>query len=343
VAVLIFLGPSQLRLSVTLTKEEAERKLCEGSASVISEALKLEEQQCVTLFLSSKTADHWFRASLRQYAHNITPKSSVLEVKKLEDRRHLMRTRIRSYIRRLVTIGMNRTVGLAGTGLSTTTADTTQQLTEELLEEVRQWHEEVLSENDFEELDMLSDDEDIEPPLAIESLTSTEDHDEALAIPEKFTIWMPSYDEDAPANFHDLELELRQAQASDALHMVKVKIGEKSVLIRHVVRRNRDAGQYRKGRAWKEVSASHTDLVRAWRTYERARMAIMRLPGHEKLGQKFQSIAREDLKEIKDITHANRVGQKNYTLPWFWQMQGNGSSEEDWQIEGKIIILSRCR
>jgi hypothetical protein len=92
--------------------------------------------------------------------------------------------------------------------------------------------------------------------------------------------------------------------------MVKVKIGEKSVLIRHVVRRNRDAGQYRKGRAWKEVSASHADLVRAWRTYERACLAIMRLPGHAKLQQQFQNIAREDLKEIKDITHANRVGQR---------------------------------
>jgi hypothetical protein len=38
-------GPSQIKVSLALTKEEAKRKLLEGSSSVISEALKLEEQQ----------------------------------------------------------------------------------------------------------------------------------------------------------------------------------------------------------------------------------------------------------------------------------------------------------
>jgi hypothetical protein len=40
-------GPSQIKVSVALTKEEGKRKLLEGSSSVISEALKLEEQQLV--------------------------------------------------------------------------------------------------------------------------------------------------------------------------------------------------------------------------------------------------------------------------------------------------------
>jgi hypothetical protein len=261
-----------------------------------------------------------------------------LEVKKLEDRRQILRSRIRSYFRRLVTIAVDPKGVLTAAGLITGTNDTTEQLTEELLEEVRQWHDESVLPADFEDLDDPGDDTDTESDLTMNSTLLDDDHDEELAIPEMVTIWMPSYDQNAKANLKDLELELRKAQASDALHMVKVKIGEKSVLIRHVVRRNRDAGQYRKGRAWKEVSASHADLVRAWRTYERARLAIMRLPGHRKLEQQFQYIAREDLKEIKDITHANRVGQRNDTLPWFWRMKGNSQSEQDWQTEGATLM-----
>jgi hypothetical protein len=244
-----------------------------------------------------------------------------------------MRTRLRTYNRKLISIGVNNIIQLAGNS-STEAADTTTYLAEELLEEVRQWHDEVISSDDFEDLDELSDDEDVESFVTPDLTTPSED-DEVLAIPEKYTIWMPSHNKDTPPNLQQLELELREAQALDALHSIKVKIGEKSVLIRHIVRRNRDAGQYKKGRAWKEVSASHADLVRAWRTYERARMAIERLPGSKNLGQKFKVIHREDLKEMKDITHANRVSQRNDTLPWFWQMHGDGLSETAWQSEGE--------
>jgi hypothetical protein len=278
---------------------------------------------------------HIIRATLRQFAHNITVKSSVLEVKKLEDRRQVMRTCIRTYNRKLDTIGVKDTLTQAS-GVSGGENDSTAYLAEELLEEVRQWHDDIISPNDFDDLDEVSDDENKDEDLPVSpNVTAPGDDDKDLAVPEKYTIWMPSYDKDTASNLHQLELELREAQALDALHIIKVKIGEKSVLIRHVVRRNRDAGQYKKGRAWKEVSAAHADLVRAWRTYERARMAIERLPGSGKLRQKLKVIPREDLKEIKDITHTNRVSQRNDTLPWFWQMHGDGISEDAWQSEGK--------
>jgi hypothetical protein len=170
-----------------------------------------------------------------------------LEVKKLEDRRQILRSWIRSYFQRLITIGVDPKRVSTAAGLITGTTDTTEQLTKELLEEVRQWHDELILPADFEDLDEPSDDRDSESDLTLNSTLLDDDHNKALAIPETVTIWMPSYDQNAKANLKDLELELRKAQASDALHMVKVKIGEKSVLIRHVVRRNRDAGQYRKG------------------------------------------------------------------------------------------------
>jgi hypothetical protein len=54
-------------------------------------------------------------------------------------------------------------------------------------------------------------------------------------------------------------------------------------------------------------------------------------------------IPREDLKEIKDITHANRVSQRNDTLPWFWQMRGDGISEDAWQSEGEPNVNIQSR
>jgi hypothetical protein len=201
-----------------------------------------------------------------------------------------MRTRIRTYNRKLDSIGVKNTLPWAD-GISTGGNDSTTYLAEELLEEVCQWHDDVISPNDFDDLDEVSDDGDEDADLLVlHDVIATGDDDEALAVPEKYTIWMPSYNKNTAPNLCQLELELREAQALDALHSIKVKIGEKSVLIRHVVRRNRDAGQYKKGRAWKEVSAAHADLVRAWRTYERARMAIEQLPGSGKLRQKLKVI-----------------------------------------------------
>jgi hypothetical protein len=233
---------------------------------------------------------HIIRATLRQFAHNITVKSSVLEVKKLEDRRQVMRTCIWTYNRKLDSIGVKDTLPRAG-DISSGENDSTAYLAEELLEEVCQWHDDIIPPNDFDDLDEVSDDEnkDADSPVP-PNVMAPGDDDEDLAVPEKYTIWMPSYDKDSAPNLHQLELELWEAQALDALHGIKVKIGEKSVLIRHVFRQNRDAGQYKKGRAWKEVSAAHADLVRAWRTYERARMAIERLPGAKKLKQKLKVI-----------------------------------------------------
>lgn len=143
-------------------------------------------------------------------------------------------------------------------------------------------------------------------------------------LPEKILIWLPHRDHSAPAITHDYELKLQSAHALEQTSIIRSSIGDKSLLIQILIRRNRNAGQWKKGKTWAAVNKAHSQLFEAWATYERARVAIQKLPSNaatEAWNRKLLPIKKEQLQDVEDVTKANRYGQKLDTLPWFWNMQ----------------------
>lgn len=136
-----------------------------------------------------------------------------------------------------------------------------------------------------------------------------------------------------PSDLCNQEVLLRESQAYEALQGIRYGIGQKSVLIKFLVRRNRSSGQYKKSRAWDEVNSSHADLVKHWATYRRARDALLRLPHTKKILKTLKPIDKGHLRELKDITEENRTGQRNDTLAWFWRTSTEEEGPE-WSVEG---------
>jgi hypothetical protein len=165
-----------------------------------------------------------------------------------------------------------------------------------------------------------------------------EDHDNSETLstnadlnkPEELSPWLPSRDPSlAKPELCTIELELRQSQGMECVQKIRTFIGQKSVLIRYLVRRNQDTGQGRCGRSWKEVGTVHRQLILAWAGYCRTHAAIKRLPNSEEAQATLLPIEKSHLAELKDITEANRYSQRSDVLPWFWTMHGTLGSHSD--------------
>lgn len=250
---------------------------------------------------------------------------------KLEDQRRTLRARIRAYQTHLIKV-------VAGQlSCATVIGASLDELSSELEDEDNLIVEAL---NEYPERDEDSGDEeeeDLDEPL---DLCFIDDEDTLLTRPESIAIWMPSrYASSSPPQLCTQEQMLRESQANEALQGIRYGIGHKSVLIKFLVRRNRDAGQHKRTRAWDEVNSSHSDLIKSWASYRRAREALSKLPGAKDLLKKFLPIEKGDLNELKDITEENRVGQRNDTLPWFWRMGGSNDGPE-WSVESMCCVPS---
>jgi hypothetical protein len=272
------------------------------------------------------------RASLRLQLYGVSKDSPVLVLKKMEDRRQQLQSKIRIYEANIKAAGFIPPSWSPSTPSNGSSDADEDILVQEVLDEYPELDAGIGLEADEEddELENYMDDKDTSLALAPAS---------DIPKPELYELWLPSHHtKTALPKLCDQELQLRNSQALHALQQVRSGLGEKSVLIRTVVRRNRDAGQYKRGRAWKEVNNAHRNMVKSWRTYERARRAILQLPNSGKLVEIFQPIVRSDLKDMGDITHANRIGQKNDMLPWFWRMKDSSYNDEGWLVEGMCFL-----
>ncbi|KAI6042083.1 hypothetical protein EDC04DRAFT_2601224 [Pisolithus marmoratus] len=63
----------------------------------------------------------------------------------------------------------------------------------------------------------------------------------------------------------------------------------------------------------------------AFRSYQRARQALLRLDPDANMAEKYQEILPEDLAVSKEVTEENRFGQGTSKLAWFWVIDGKKS------------------
>ncbi|KAG1871356.1 hypothetical protein DFJ58DRAFT_713869 [Suillus subalutaceus] len=150
--------------------------------------------------------------------------------------------------------------------------------------------------------------------------------------PEKVVIPMPS--NMGPARCAELgvadlihqEVTLREGQANDALHSIRVHLADKAIIFRKTVRVAKS--QATSTRAWAQVHSVDRAVSLNASIYSKCRSQL------GKLGADIGLLEREDLKVSTAVADPNARGQRNNQLAWFWSMDVEGDSDSsDWLNE----------
>ncbi|KAG1844901.1 hypothetical protein C8R48DRAFT_678323 [Suillus tomentosus] len=127
------------------------------------------------------------------------------------------------------------------------------------------------------------------------------------------------------------EIVLREGQANDALHAVRVNLADKAVLFRTTVRSAKS--QARSTRAWARVHSVDRVLNLNTQIYAKCRKQLINL-GADDLLMKYRRLEKADLKATTVVADPNARGQRNSTLAWFWSIDVEGdSTSNDWMNE----------
>ncbi|KAG2095122.1 uncharacterized protein F5147DRAFT_778816 [Suillus discolor] len=127
------------------------------------------------------------------------------------------------------------------------------------------------------------------------------------------------------------EILLREGQANDALHAVRVNLADKAVLFRTTVRSAKSQAQ--STRAWARVHSMDKVLHLNTQIYSKCRKQLIHLSADDLLS-KYWLLEKADLKATMVVADPNARGQRNSTLAWFWSIDVEGdSASNDWMNE----------
>lgn len=153
-----------------------------------------------------------------------------------------------------------------------------------------------------------------------------EDEEDPEVNAENISLWLPSSFTKGErvqmglTQAGEIEAELREGQANDALEALRAGLAEKSLRFRTEVRQAR--GQKSATRAWDSIHKADQQIKAAVRSYRLACTALKSLGVSSELLSQYKEIEKKDLKMSKDIVEENRVGQRSSELPWFWRVNG---------------------
>lgn len=132
-----------------------------------------------------------------------------------------------------------------------------------------------------------------------------------------------------------VEIQLRVAQANNALKRLREAIGYKSFLYRKRIRSEKS--KKRVTRAHDEVHASDREMKSALRAYNQARWALDQLNALQAVRDPFKPIRKTDTRALTTVYDGNARGQRNIALPWFWNMAvADDSSGSTYMEQGEI-------
>ncbi|KAG1721475.1 uncharacterized protein EDB91DRAFT_1088440 [Suillus paluster] len=142
--------------------------------------------------------------------------------------------------------------------------------------------------------------------------------------PEKMVLPLPSTlgpEKCADLGAADLihhELALREGQANDALHNIRVHLADKAVIFRTTVR----------------TAKSQAMSTRAWAQVHSVDRVLANLGADDELLERYCPLLKEHLEVSTVVADPNARGQRNNTLAWFWSMDVEGDSHNsDWLNE----------
>ncbi|KIM52522.1 hypothetical protein SCLCIDRAFT_32589 [Scleroderma citrinum Foug A] len=121
-----------------------------------------------------------------------------------------------------------------------------------------------------------------------------------------------------PASLADQELRLREGQANDALHELRVALANEAVIFRTDVRHARTYNMTT--RAWGRVASANVKVQQQAEIYCQCHTQMLALNAGDDLLVWYKVLRREDLKVSAAVADPNARGHRDNTLAWFWTM-----------------------
>ncbi|KAG1861514.1 hypothetical protein DFJ58DRAFT_839661 [Suillus subalutaceus] len=127
------------------------------------------------------------------------------------------------------------------------------------------------------------------------------------------------------ADLVEQELTLREGQANDALHNIRVHLADKALIFQKTVRFVKS--QAKSTRAWAQVHSVDRVVSINASVYSKCQSQLCRLTANDALLERYQPLLKEHLKVSTTVADPNSRGQRNNMLAWFWSMDVQGDSD----------------
>jgi len=128
------------------------------------------------------------------------------------------------------------------------------------------------------------------------------------------------------------EIGLRQGQANDALHQIRIALAHKSFLFRTSIRNANS--QQKKTRAWQSLHSTESTVRHHASVYSKARKALLSLAAPPSLMEKYKVLHRSDLVVSTAVVDVRKPSRTDATLAWFWNLDVQGDTESHgWMAE----------
>lgn len=117
-----------------------------------------------------------------------------------------------------------------------------------------------------------------------------------------------------------LELRLRQGQANDILHELRVAIAHKSFIYRTQIRKSAPTTSFvTRLRSHDDAFTVQSTIGYTARIYSRCRAAMESLDAPQRLLDRYQRLSPGDIVASTAVIDPNARGQRNAGLSWIWQ------------------------
>ena len=147
-----------------------------------------------------------------------------------------------------------------------------------------------------------------------------------LPLPSAFTI---SHLRDTFPHLALCELRLREGQANDALHHLRIAIAHKSFIYRTRIRNNAPTtGFVRRLRSYGEIYTLQLTIDAAAKVYNTARKAMVKLGASNALLAKYKVLSANDLVASTAVMDPNARGQSRIQLSWIWQIHTHSDNPD---------------
>ena len=131
------------------------------------------------------------------------------------------------------------------------------------------------------------------------------------------------------------ELQLRQGQANDALHEIRLALTDKAILFCTEVRHGKSYAVTT--HAWKKVSDLDTLVKRYSAVYNQCQKQMVALGADQSILDRYQMLNKKDLTVSTAVSDPNARGHRHDSLAWFWTMDiPKDTNKNDWMSECKL-------
>lgn len=288
-------GRAQYELDMTL-EEETTGKM--GLTEFLVNGLKIQEAQYVIVRNREKDTNNTDRLSLRTHVRSLGTGPSMAEKVDLSKRRGKLRVRVAEHQKK---------------------ARRFLKLTDE---------EEDNENFEFGEPEVLLDTDDLPSDVDV-FYESTEIERYSVAMPSSLSA--ETRERRLLRKAVDSEIQLRIGQCNDALQGIRMAIGKKAFIYVSDVRKAKTTKG--KTRSYDDIKVAHRALQHQAQLYRCSRKALLDLGADKELLEKYQMLHTSQLSTKDTFLDVTERGQKHLNLPWFWNLDVEGDSEDNSRME----------